>query len=290
MNPGRLSRRDALKAGLSLAAGASLAAIGCSGEEEAAAEPTAEMPARNTPIPPSPTAIPEPTTLRGWAQELDIDFGCQFTGWWFNDSRWREVVAREFSLGVVQWGINWPDLEPERERFNTSTADRLIQFGEQRRLRLRGHPILFPSQLPDWLSKGTFSRQELTDLTYGHIRRLMGAFAGRIREWVVVNEPYIQPFRTDDIFHSTIGPGYIEMAFEAARGADPAAELIYNDTENHTAAGIMTELTRRNLAALKARSVVDGVGLQMHLKASSPPAKSDIAATMKSYELPVYCQ
>jgi endo-1,4-beta-xylanase len=34
--------------------------------------------------------------------------------------------------------------------------------------------------------------------------------------------------------------------------------------------------------------LIDGVGLQMHLDGSAPPAKEAVIATMRSYALPVY--
>ena len=39
---------------------------------------------------------------------------------------------------------------------------------------------------------------------------------------------------------------------------------------------------------LKAKGLVDAVGLEMHLDGDNPPAEADVAATMQSYGLPVF--
>jgi endo-1,4-beta-xylanase len=117
---------------------------------------------------------------------------------------------------------------------------------------------------------------------------LVSYYRGKVREWVVVNEPYILPYRPIDIFYQTIGVDYLEIAFRAAREADPSATLIYNDSDNHTPAGITTNLTRKNVRLIKTKGLVDVVGMQMHLDGARPPARKEIIATMKSYELPVY--
>jgi endo-1,4-beta-xylanase len=104
----------------------------------------------------------------------------------------------------------------------------------------------------------------------------------------VVNEPYIYPYRLNDVFYNTIGLEYIEIAFQAAREADPTATLIYNDSDNHSSSGIITNLSREIVQRLKEEGLIDGVGLQMHLDGSNPPDKDDVITTMRSYDVPVY--
>ena len=84
----------------------------------------------------------------------------------------------------------------------------------------------------------------------------------------------------------------IDIAFKAAREADPSATLIYNDTFNHSPAsagqnGITTTLTMQTVKRLKSEGLIDAVGLEMHLDASDPPNKQDVTNTMKSYGVPV---
>lgn len=123
----------------------------------------------------------------------------------------------------------------------------------------------------------------MVDILRDTITQVVKRYRGKIDQWVVVNEPYIDPYREDDIFHQRIGPDYIEIAFEAARQADPSGTLIYNDSDNHSSAGMTTQLTRDIVARLKPKGLIDGVGLQMHLNGARPPDKQDVVETMQSY-------
>jgi endo-1,4-beta-xylanase len=97
-------------------------------------------------------------------------------------------------------------------------------------------------------------------------------FAGRIHSWDVVNE-VLNPNRPDGLrdtlFLKLLGPGYIDLAFNAARQADPKALLTlnefdfeYNQWDN--------DQKRRSLLALvdgmKQRGTpIDAIGIQSHL-------------------------
>lgn len=111
-----------------------------------------------------------------------------------------------------------------------------------------------------------------------------------VTEWVVVNEPYLKGSnRTDDIFYKAFGGyEYIELAFQTARNADPTARLIYNDTDNHSTIGGTTKLTMQIIQMLKAKNLIDAVGIQGNIGDWVPIYdKNNIENTLKSYELPV---
>jgi endo-1,4-beta-xylanase len=105
-----------------------------------------------------------------------------------------------------------------------------------------------------------------------------------------VNEPYFPPLR-DDILWRIIGPEYIDLAFQAAREADPNAILIFNDSQNHISDGLLTKQSQDIVSRLKPKGLIDGVGLQMHIMQYSNqtlPQKQDMINTMRGYGLPVY--
>lgn len=299
----KLSRRNLLKGAVVGGAGLATAAlIGCGREVPSKAEPqnpipnptitptgTLESTLTSTPEP-SPTPERQRDTLREYASRLGLDIGVEFTGNWFNNLKWRGIIEREFNLAVVDWGIHWPEIEPEQNHFNFAIADRQVIFARQNDMKIRGHPLVVPAPdlVPNWLKDGSFSRDQLIEILRNHISKIVTHFKGKIHEWVVVNEPYIYPYRQNDIFHRIIGPDYIEIAFQTARETNPSATLIYNDTLNHASSGITTPLTREVVQRLKAKGLIDGVGLQMHLDAVKPPQKEDVMATMRSYGVPVY--
>jgi GH35 family endo-1,4-beta-xylanase len=82
------------------------------------------------------------------------------------------------------------------------------------------------------------------------------------------------------VFRQKLGDQYIADAFRLARQADPQALLFYND---YGGEGLNQKSDRIYdlVQGLRAQGVpIDGVGLQMHISATSPPGDADIAANM----------
>jgi endo-1,4-beta-xylanase len=118
-------------------------------------------------------------------------------------------------------------------------------------------------------------RADAVRAVHDHIARVCGHFAGRVQSWDVVNEAInLKHGRPDGlrrtVFLDLIGPEYLDIAFRAARQADPKAALVYNDFDFEL--GISWEADRRRvllglLDGFKKRGVpIDAVGLQSHLR------------------------
>jgi endo-1,4-beta-xylanase len=228
-------------------------------------------------------------TLREEADAIGWRVGCEIGGYLFNDPRWRSIFRAEFNQGTIDWGLYWGEAEPQRGQFDFSVIDQQVALAQVNGARIRGSCFVFGHSdgQPDWLLKGAFSPAELSEILRTHITTIMERYRGVIAEWVVVNEPYIAPYSTDDIFYTTIGPSYIEAAYETARAVDPGAVLTFSDTDNHTADGITTALTHDVVNELRAKKLIDKVALEMHIDAGSPPDPGDVTATMQSYGIPV---
>jgi endo-1,4-beta-xylanase len=290
----RLSRREFLKIAGTAALGSALASCA------PASLPTLTLAPTNTPtlspsnspsptakaiptITPQPTATPIPNTLRGYADALGVKIGVMIDPRVLERA---EVQKREFNLGLATW--TWKDQMPEKDQFKPEWMDYLMSFGLSNGMQIRGMHLIFPQVSPDWLAKKILSKDEMIEVISDYITKVVTYCKGKVNQWTVVNEPYIFPYRQNDIFHRIIGAEYIDIAFQAARKADPSALLLYNDSDNHTSLGITTQLTKQIVERLKAKKLIDGVGLQMHLLGLNPPDKKDVIATMKSYGIPVY--
>ncbi len=188
----------------------------------------------------------------------------------------------EFNLAGIYVGMSLTQPKPREFQLGTMIGLANQAFKTKREVLI--HPLVWANDVPDWLKNGHFSRDELIEIMKAHILTLMKPLTGKKAIFVVVNEAYIQ----DDIFKRVIGDDYVDIAFQTARGADPSAILIYNDYDNHTHEGQRTHISRSIVERLKAKGLIDGIGLQMHLDGSRPPDKTDVISTMQSYGLPVY--
>jgi len=237
-----------------------------------------------------------PDSLAELARNAGKTVGVDFTGWSFNNPKWREIVSKEFNVGVIEHGLHWSDIEPEQGKLDFSIADKQVKFGKTNNMILRGQAVLWPSEkfLPAWLKNGSFSAQEMENIIRNHISTVMTRYSGeadpglKIDEWVVVNEPYKAPLRVrkDDIFFDKLGKDYVRIAFDEAKKTNPTAKLILNDNSNHSSSEFnFVNLDKEIIQNLKAAGLVDSnfaLGIQGHLKGSTP-LPSDITTTLKSY-------
>ena len=198
------------------------------------------------------------------------------------------IETKEFNLGIVTF--SWNDHVNRNGSINFSWPDAQLKVAQRAGMDTRFMHIVFPSDTPKWISD--LSQIELKEFLNAVITKVMNHYSGKISQYVVVNEPYIIPYRPDDPFHKVLGDEYILEAFRIARNSNPSALLLYNDTDNHLSNGMTTALTRRIVRKLKDEGLIDGVGIQMHFGWTSrfltEEDKDDLIRTLKAYGVPVY--
>jgi endo-1,4-beta-xylanase len=197
-----------------------------------------------------------------------------------SDLTYRELAASQFSTVTAENVMKWESLEPTRGTYNWGPADQLVEFARQHNQRVRGHVLVWHSQMPQWLTdgvgNGTIGKDELRGLLKNHITTVVKHFKGKIWQWDVVNEAATDSWDTPSAIHykgfwaENLGPEYITDAFRWARAADPKALLFYNDY-NIEAFGDEGESDKtffvyNMVKKLRAAGVpIDGVGSQGHL-------------------------
>lgn len=193
-----------------------------------------------------------------------------------------QTLAREFNILTPENAMKFGPLRPARDRFNWRDADSLVSFAEANGMKIRGHTLVWHSQLPGWLSGGIQTKDELAAILREHISAVVGRYRGRIAAWDVVNEAVADGGGLrDTVFLRTLGAEYIDLAFRLAHEADPEVRLFYNDY-GAEALGQKSDVVFGLVRDLKRRGVpVHGVGLQMHVTLESPPDPQGIAANIK---------
>src|SRR5688572_15807771 len=149
-----------------------------------------------------------------------------------NEPIYTQTLGREFNMIVAENSMKFDAIHPAQNTYNFTDADALIAYAEANGMAVRGHTLVWHSQLPGWLTGGNFTRDQTIAIMRDHILTVMGRYRGRILAWDVVNEAVSDnngQLRTDSFWHQRIGPEYIAMAFQFARQADPNAVLYYND-------------------------------------------------------------
>jgi endo-1,4-beta-xylanase len=224
-------------------------------------------------------------SLRECAQKRGVSIGTAVRPQLFSERLYASTLAREFSMLEPEDAMKWWVIRSEEAKFDFTQADLVVNFAETHHMKVRGHTLVWGWSNPDWLSRNTFTTEQLRLLLQEHIERVVSRYRGRVFAWDVVNEAFDQDGSLKHSLwydHPGIGlsTDYIEQAFRWAHDADPEALLFYNDNGAET-------LNRKSDAIyamvkdFKRRGVpIDGMGMQMHifdLKANTDSIARNIA-------------
>ena len=229
------------------------------------------------------TAAPLPTTLTAAAERGGRYFGAGVQGYKLADTTYTGILDREFGMVTPENEMKLDATEPQQNRFVFTAADRIVDHALDQGKRVRGHTLLWHAGQPSWL--GSLRGAALRAAMLNHVTQVMAHYRGRIHAWDVVNEAFADGTtgaRRDSNFQRT-GDDWIEAAFRAARAADPAAKLCYNDYNIENRAHAKTQAVYRMVRDFKARGVpIDCVGLQSHFTGYHP-VPADFAATLRDF-------
>ncbi|MYS57069.1 1,4-beta-xylanase, partial [Streptomyces sp. SID6013] len=198
-------------------------------------------------------------------------FGTAVAASHLGEADYTATLDREFSSVTPENEMKWDATEPSRGTFTFTSADRIVDHAQSRGMDVRGHTLVWHSQLPSWVS--SLGASDLRTAMKDHINGLMGHYKGEIHSWDVVNEAFQDGgsgARRSSPFQDKLGDGFIEEAFRTARAADPAAKLCYNDY-NTDGVNAKSDAVYTMVKDFKSRGVpIDCVGFQSHFNSNSP--------------------
>lgn len=190
------------------------------------------------------------------------------------NATYRNVFAREFNLATV--GVYWYQTHTQESALDFTEPRAVADFAVAQGMKLRVHPLVWFSdydQIPEWIRRYDGQPERLKTILEDHVKTVVRFFQqnypGQVLAFDVVNEPLENlGTRVRRSLWSQITPGdpegYIRLAFQWAREADPDARLFLNEifTERN-------EAKFQAFAALVARlraqgTPIDGVGIQGH--------------------------
>ncbi|AUY53493.1 endo-1,4-beta-xylanase [Streptomyces sp. CB01881] len=224
------------------------------------------------------------TTLGAAAAGSGHYFGTAVPTGRLGDAAYSTILDREFNMITPENEMKWDAIEPSRGSFNFGPADSIVSHASAHGQKMRGHTLVWHSQLPNWVGSIT-DANTLRSVMNNHITQEMTHYKGKIYAWDVVNEAFADGGsgqHRSSVFQNLLGNGFIEEAFRTARSADPAAKLCYNDYNIENWTDAKTQGVYTMVKDFKSRGVpIDCVGFQSHFGAGGPPA--NFRTTLSSF-------
>ena len=156
-----------------------------------------------------------------------------------------------------------------------------LEFAKENGFRMRGHTLCWHNQTPNWFFYRNYQETNaladrdtmlarLENYIKGVLEFVQSEYPGIIYAWDVVNEAIDEGDYRQSLWLKTVGEDFIVRAFEYARKyADPQVALFYNDYETMQV-WKRDLIIDRILKPLKAKGLIDGMGMQAHLLMDHP--------------------
>ena len=239
----------------------------------------------------APPALPDPP-LKKLAEQKGIQVGSFASLKYLRERPYRDILASQFNYATIDGEPNWrfedSTLRPTKSTFDFTNLDKVFAFANQHDMPVRVQHLVWgdPKWLPDWLTQGNFSHDELLAILQNHIATVGARYKGKVREYSVVNEAFSRKLLTGgnhDWWGEKLNYEYIDKSFIWARAADPNAVLILNDFGNETE-GQISNLMYDYIKDAKGRGIpIDAIGMQMHISGTNIPDKAKVVSNMRRF-------
>ena len=241
---------------------------------------------------PTTPVLPDPP-LKDLAHNHGLQLGNFAIRNHLSDKPYTDILAGQFDFALADNTPNWyftdGGLRPTATTYDFKKLDQVYDFAEEHHMPVQAHHLLWGDDkwLPDWLKNGNYTKPQLMNIIHDHIMTVAGHYAGRTREWSVVNEAFTRQqhlYGLHDWWADHIGDqSYIDQAFIWAHQADPHAKLILNDFLNESKNDV-SDAMYSYIKDAKARGIpIDGIGMQMHIDGSHPPLKDEVVKNMQRF-------
>ncbi|MCR5840639.1 MAG: endo-1,4-beta-xylanase [Bacteroidales bacterium] len=230
-----------------------------------------------------PRTIPEPTDGLKDAYKDYFKIGVAVNNRNVTDPDQMKLILREFNSITAENAMKPQPTEPRKGEFNWEDADRIADFCRANGIKMRGHTLMWHSQIGTWMYQDEKGNLLPKEQFYANMKHHIQAIVNRYKDvvycWDVVNEAVAdspvypgRPELRNSPMYQIAGEEFIYKAFEYAHEADPNALLFYNDyndAEPAKSQRIFNLVKRMKDAGVP----IDGIGMQAHYNVYGPSMK-----------------
>ena len=103
------------------------------------------------------------------------------------NQKYKDTLADQFDYVVLP--MNWRNIQPEEQIFNTSEVDEWVEYLARKRTPIIAGPLvnLHESSLPDWLFIWEHDFETLRELCYEYVQKIVQRYRKAVGAWNVVS-------------------------------------------------------------------------------------------------------
>lgn len=200
----------------------------------------------------------------------------------------KEIFKENFNIMVI--GIYMSGTQRDEGKYNFDAIDYQLDFAKANNIKVYFHPMIGGEvYCPDWINKGTWTKEQLEKIMRDRITTILTRYAGRIHYVDVVNEAMGRGEMTSDgqfdwagvnrghVWMQTMGwyqgkkykfPQYLVDAFKISREiAGKDIKLVLNEYNNGTTKSPRGNTFLALIKAMKEEGIpVDDAGIQLHCR------------------------
>jgi len=108
--------------------------------------------------------------------------------------------------------MKWDATEPKQNSFSFAGGQQVVNIAKGTGKKVRCHNLVWHSQLPSWVSSGTWTNASLQAVMQNHITKVVQNYGSSCYSWDVVNEALNDDGSLEsNIFTQVIGPQYVAL-------------------------------------------------------------------------------
>jgi len=157
-----------------------LATAGLSSQNTQAAPTAISVATDNPTLAATMSATASASTLRSLAESRNFYMGAAVNvDALLSVPQYSATLSQQYNMVVPENAMKWNATEPLEGVFTFDQADQLVDFAKANQMSIRGHNLVWHSQLPRWLTSGTFSHDQLLAILQKHIQGVVTRKSGQ---------------------------------------------------------------------------------------------------------------
>src|SRR3954449_3864025 len=123
------------------------------------------------------------TTLRGLAEAKGRYFGTALTRGDLSNGSETSIAGTQFDMVTPGNEMKWDTTEPSNGSYNFGPGDQIVAFATAHSQRVRGHNLVWHSQLPSWVT--SLPTSQVQAAMEAHITTEATHYRGQVYAWDV---------------------------------------------------------------------------------------------------------